>query len=532
MSDSFDTFLAEHRARVEPLERASGDAWWHASVRSSPEADARAAATQKALTRLYADRDAFARVSSAFDASAFTADDRRQWVLVRNAFAGNQMDDAAIEEMIDTERRIESAYNNFRPLFRGTPTADNALRDVLRDSDDPGLRRDAWEASKEIGTVVRPDVLRLVELRNREARRLGYRDYYRMSLDLQELDEAALFALLERTAEQTANLYAAYKSGLDRDLAARFGIQPPDLRPWHYGDPFFQEAPDTDADLDRFFADRDLARLTGSFFGAIGLDIADLLSAADLYERPGKCQHAFCVHVGRYEDVRVLCNCTPTERWMGTMLHEFGHAVYDKYLGDDLPFFLRDVAHILTTEAIAMLMGRLSRNGAFLQRYAGASADEARAVEAAAAREQAAQLLIFSRWCQVMVRFEQALYADPDQDLSGLWWDLVEKYQYIRRPGGRAAPDWAAKIHIATSPVYYHNYLLGEMFASQLLDFLRTHVVRPESGDAGLVSDPAVGAYLRREIFARGARLRWDDLIAASTGEPLNPAHFVAHLRV
>jgi peptidyl-dipeptidase A len=55
------------------------------------------------------------------------------------------------------------------------------------------------------------------------------------------------------------------------------------------------------------------------------------------------------------------------------MLHEFGHAVYDKYLGDDLPFFLRETAHTLTTEAVAMLMGRFSRNAAWLERYAGLS---------------------------------------------------------------------------------------------------------------------------------------------------------------
>ena len=38
------------------------------------------------------------------------------------------------------------------------------------------------------------------------------------------------------------------------------------------------------------------------------------------------------------------------------------------------------------------------------------------------------QLLIFSRWCQVMLRFEKELYGNPNQDLNKLWWDLVEKY--------------------------------------------------------------------------------------------------------
>ena len=39
------------------------------------------------------------------------------------------------------------------------------------------------------------------------------------------------------------------------------------------------------------------------------------------------------------------------------------------------------------------------------------------------------QLLIFSRWCQVMLRFEKGMYENPDQDLNKLWWDMAEKYQ-------------------------------------------------------------------------------------------------------
>src|SRR5437764_1292571 len=66
-----------------------------------------------------------------------------------------------------------------------------------------------------------------------------------------------------------------------------------------------------------------------------------------------------------------------------------------------------------------------------------------------------AGLLVFARWVLVMTTFERALYADPDADLDSLWWDLVERHQRIHRPDGRAAPDWAAKIHLAAAPVYY-----------------------------------------------------------------------------
>lgn len=527
--NDFASFAADLRARVEPLEIEVGDAWWQANLASSPESEERAGHAQKEITRLYADRAAYAQLQGMAD-TGMPADDARQRQLLLHSYAGNQMDDAVIEEIVDTERAVESRYNSFRPMLRGVPTGDNALRDILRTSLDSEARREAWEASKEIGREVAGDVLKLVTLRNREARRLGYADYYTMALALQEQDKDALLALLDTVEAQTNTLWRAYKTGLDAVLAARFKITPADLRPWHYGDPFFQEAPAGGVDLDRYFADKNLEALTADFFAAIGLDVRDILDRSDLYERENKSQHAFCIHVGRFGDVRVLCNCTPSERWMGTMLHEFGHAVYDKFLGNDLPFFLRAPAHTLTTEAIAMLMGRLSRNAAWLVRYAQVASDEASVIAQSAEAEAAAQLLIFARWVLVMAHFERALYENPNQDLNALWWQIVARFQNVLPPDERAAPDWAAKNHIALAPVYYHNYLMGEMFASQLLEYLRTHVLPAGSNEDDLVSSPLVGDYLKRNVFAHGARLPWDELIEAATSEPLNAAHFAAHL--
>ena len=97
-----------------------------------------------------------------------------------------------------------------------------------------------------------------------------------------------------------------------------------------------------------------------------------------------------------------------------------------------------------------------------------------------------------------MTNFERGLYADPDADLDTLWWDLVERYQLVHRPDGRHAPDWAAKIHLAAAPVYYQNYLYGELFASQLDATLATR--------AGGLVDRRRGrrAPRRDDVFAPG----------------------------
>jgi peptidyl-dipeptidase A len=208
---------------------------------------------------------------------------------------------------------------------------------------------------------------------------------------------------------------------------------------------------------------------------------------------------------------------------MDTMLHEFGHGIYDREVRRDLPWLVRGASHPLSTEGVAMLFGRLAHDPAWLATVAELSPDELEALGPRLDDARRAALLTFARWVLVVTNFERRLYADPECDLDTLWWDLVERYQHVRRPDDRGAPDWASKIHLAVVPVYYQNYLYGELVASQL-DATLTR----ETG--GLVAEPAAGRFLVERFFGPGASLRWDHLIEEATGEPLSAAHLAAQL--
>ena len=80
-----------------------------------------------------------------------------------------------------------------------------------------------------------------------------------------------------------------------------------------------------------------------------------------------------------------------------------------------------------------------------------------------------------------------------------------------------------SKIHLAAAPVYYQNYLYGELFASQLDATLRDRA-------GGIVDRAAAGALLRDDVFAPGASLRWDALVERATGEPLTADHLARQL--
>ena len=313
----------------------------------------------------------------------------------------------------------------------------------------------------------------------------------------------------------------------------RCGVKVADLMPWHYDDPFFQESPAVfDTDIDAPYKKADILKLCERFYDGIGLPISNVIKVSDLYEKKGKSPHAFCTDIDRDGDVRVLANIVPTEYWMSTMLHELGHSVYSSLnIPQSVPYALRCEAHILTTEGVAMQFQKFSKQRAWLEKM-GVKVEDGEKFDVAAAKVLRNELLIFSRWCQVMLRFEKGMYEKPDQDLNKLWWDLVEKYQLVKRPKDRNAPDYGSKIHICSAPVYYHNYMMGQLFASQVHHAIARDVYAGAKPTGVLYNDnPKVGEFMRKKVFEKGRLLSWDELTKYATGENLNPKAFAEDFR-
>ena len=209
------------------------------------------------------------------------------------------------------------------------------------------------------------------------------------------------------------------------------------------------------------------------------------------------------------------------------MLHEFGHAVYDKFINPDLPWELRTHVHIFATEAIAMFFGRLVYNADWLKQTLNLLDEEVKNIKETCDNSLKYDQLVFSRWAQVVFRFEKAMYANPNQDLNALWWTLVEKYQLVKKPEGRNEPDYAAKIHIALYPAYYHNYLLGELLASQFYYYVTEKVLNlGKEDDKSFYNKKDLGGYFSNLFFNYGAFYSWNELIKKATGEKLTPEYY------
>ncbi|MDP8900797.1 MAG: M2 family metallopeptidase [Actinomycetota bacterium] len=517
---------------MAPAEKRVAEAWWNLAVTGSEDAQRELVNAGTAYNRLFEDGEEQQRVATWYEGRDSIDDEllRRQVDVLYRTFASRRGDAGVMERIEELEAEANAVYGNHRGTVGGRPVGENEVRDILRTSHDEAVRREAWEASKTVGREVEGTVRELARLRNRLAREAGYPDHYHRSLDLQEMPVAELEALMSDLQAATDRPFRELKERLDRDLKERFGVET--VRPWLLSDAFFQEPPeDGNLDTDRFFAGRDLEALTRETYDALGLDVRGVVARSDLYARPGKNQHAFCLSVGRdYPyDVRVLANLRagrPDAYWMNTMLHEFGHAVYDRHINPKLPYLLRGVSHIATTEAIALMMGALAEEPGWLRTVAGVPEGDLAGDRETLLKRRREDLLVFTRWALVVFRFEKELYADPDrEDLNRVWWDLVEELQGVPCPPGRDEPDWAAKIHVATAPVYYHNYVLGNLIAAQLRNYLEEHITQ-----GPFYENEVAGRYLLESFFGPGARENWRDTVLRATGEPLDPRHFVGSL--
>ncbi len=529
MEKELQSFIDNLEVQVKPIEAGASLAYFNAAVTGKEEEYEKSSELNIQLSKIYADTAQFAKLKKIKDSGAVKDSLLvRQMNILYNTFLSNQVDEKKMEELIRAQTKLEQKYAAFRAVVDGKKLSDNEIEAVLKNDTDGKKLQKSWLASKQIGDSVAGDVIALVKMRNELARELGFANFHDMSLRLSDQDPAQIEALFDELDALTRDTFISLKSDMDAVLAKRYKVNPEALMPWHYQNRFFQEAPAIyNVNLDSYIAGNDAVQLARTYYAGIGLDAAKILNNSDLYEKEGKYQHAFCTHIDRSGDVRVVCNMKNNNQWMNTILHELGHGVYDQNIDMSLPFFLRSPAHTFTTEAIAMIFGRLASNPYWLRDNAGVSESEAEKIKDDVRNSLRLEQLVFSRWCQVMFRFEKAMYANPDQDLNKLWWDLAEKYQMLKRPVGRNSADWASKIHVALYPCYYHNYQLGELLASQLQAYINTNLLKTGATDVvSLSNNNEIGNYLLEKVFKPGARYQWNDMIKRATGEELTAKYY------
>ena len=216
---SFEEFLDSYIPMVKQKSKQVNQAIWLMETTGSTDAAELKAALETELRLLFNDKKTFDRLIE-WDKDPSLTDPilkRELNVLIRR-FKPNLIEKKLLEKIAQKEAQLAVFYTNFRPILKDQELTENAIKEILKNEIDVDARKEAWEASKQIGKALAPGILELVALRNQAARSLGYRDYFAMELEMQEVDEKWLFEILDRVAERSDDAYTQVVDEIQREL--------------------------------------------------------------------------------------------------------------------------------------------------------------------------------------------------------------------------------------------------------------------------------------------------------------------------
>src|SRR5262249_10548940 len=90
----------------------------------------------------------------------------RQLDILIRQFKQNLIEPQLLKESAEKESELLLSYANFRPVIEGKALTENDIKEVLKVENGPEFRKKVWSASKLIGDVLAPQILKVVKLRN------------------------------------------------------------------------------------------------------------------------------------------------------------------------------------------------------------------------------------------------------------------------------------------------------------------------------------------------------------------------------
>ena len=96
----------------------------------------------------------------------------------------------------------------------------------------------------------------------------------------------------------------------------------------------------------------------------------------------------------------------------------------------------------------------------------------------------------------------------------------------VTRPAKPIKGDWASKVHIALYPVYYQNYMMGELLAAQMRNSIKLNFKLNVENTIDWSLKKPFGQWLIKRLFVPGMSLKWGALIKQATGKTLSSKAF------
>lgn len=397
-----------------------------------------------------------------------------QAALPEPVYKGYEVSLKALDESIVPDLQEESSIVNeysqfmseFTVDFRGEKLPLTLLKSYM-ESPDRQTRKEAFDALGEVfernSDILDGTYDRLVKVRDRMAKKLGYKNYvelgyHRMGRICYDRD------MVEKFRQNVVRDIVPVVSRIRKARAEQMGID--DLKLYDYGVCFKDGDPQPVLNARQMFdAGREMyhemSKETGEF-----IDMMIENDAFDVLSREGKWGGGYCTEFPKYKQPFILANFNGTSGDVDVLTHEAGHA-FASYLSFKNNLDPEAPLGMETAETHSMSMEFFCWK--FIDKFFGSRADDYK-------YKHLFDSLSFLTYGTIVDEFQHVVYENPEltpAQRNEAWNKLEAKYRpYLNSEGMRyfeKGTRWQYQMHIYESPFYYIDYCLAQSNALQFL---------------------------------------------------------------
>ena len=540
-----EKFMADAEKRLLDLNIKAGRADWVKSTFVTDDTESLAA---EANENLIAATTELAEQARRFEALDLSPDLKRKLKLLKLSLTlPAPKDPAERAELTKIAASMEGDYGKGKYCPEGDKGKCLSLPDleeIMTNSRDPEELKKAWVGWHQIAVPIRKDYVRFVELSNKGAKEMGFKDTGAMWRAKYDMEPDAFAAEMERLWQQVKPLYESLYIYTRRKLSEKYGndvVSQDKPIPAHllgnmwaqtWGNVYPLLAPanaDRGYDLTSILKGRNtdakqMVRYGEAFFTSVGFeslpasfwDRSMLTKPAD---REVVC-HASAWDIDYEKDVRLKMCIQVNEEDFSTVHHELGHNYYQMAYAPQ-PFLFRDSANDAFHEAIGDTIA-LSVTPPYLKQLGLIDKVPDPSADIGFLLNRALDKVAFLPFGYLVDQWRWKVFSGEvgPNDYNKAWWDLREKYQGVVAPVARSEQDFdpGAKYHVPANTPY------ARYFLAAILQFQFHRALCREAGFNGplyqcsIYGNKKAGEKLKA-MLAMGASKPWPEALKAMTGE-------------
>jgi len=539
------TFIGDAEKRLLDLNLKYSHADWEKSTNITDETEQKSADANK---ELIAATTELAEQATKFEGLDLPADTQRKIKLLKLSLTlPAPKNPAEREELTKIAASMEGDYGKGKYCpdgDKGKCLDLTALEEIMGTSRDPEKLKQTWIGWHQVSPPYRKDYQRFVELSNKGAKEMGFKDTGAMWRSKYDMDPDAFAAEMERLWLQVKPLYDSLYTYTRRKLSEKYGkdIVPPDkpipahllgnmwAQTWSNVYPLLAPAGgDRGYDLTQILKGRNtdakqMVRYGESFFTSLGFEqLPPTFWERSMLVKPPDREvvcHASAWHVDFDRDVRLKMCVQTNEEDFTVVHHELGHNYYQLAYASQ-PFLFRDSANDAFHEAIGDTIA-LSVTPPYLKQIGLIDKVPDSNADLGFLLNRALDKVAFLPFGYLVDQWRWKVFSGEigPNDYNRAWWELREKYQGIAAPVPRSEQDFdaGAKYHVPAN-VPYARY-----FLAAILQFQFHRALCREAGFNGplyqcsIYGNKKAGEKLK-SMLSMGLSRPWPEALKAMTGE-------------